>query len=51
MDPFESPQERVESIFQRMDSNADGRVDMKEFLRCCLDDQKHSSKTEPPKNN
>ena len=40
MDQYESPQERAESIFKRMDINADGRVEMKEFVRCCLDDQK-----------
>ena len=40
MEQYESPQERAESIFKRMDINADGRVEMKEFVRCCLDDQK-----------
>ena len=40
MDQYESPPERAESIFKRMDINADGRVEMKEFVRCCLYDQK-----------
>ena len=40
IDQYKTPQERAESIFKRMDINADGRVEMKEFVRCCLDDQK-----------
>ena len=40
MDQYESRPERAGSIFKRMDINADGRVEMKEFVRCCLDDQK-----------
>ena len=40
VDQYKSPQERAKSIFKRMDINADGRVEMKEFVRCCLDDQK-----------
>ena len=40
IDQYKTPQERAESIFKRVDINADGRVEMKEFVRCCLDDQK-----------
>lgn len=40
MDPYESPEARAEGIFKRMDINADGKVTRREFVRCCLEDQK-----------
>ena len=40
VDQYETPQERAANIFKRMDINEDGKVEMKEFVRCCLEDQK-----------
>ena len=40
MDQFESPEARAEGIFKRMDINDDGKVTRREFVRCCLEDQK-----------
>jgi len=37
---FETPEQRAEGIFKRMDINADGKVTRQEFVRCCLVDQK-----------
>ena len=40
MDRYETPHDRADSIFKRMNINADGKIELKEFVRCCLDDQK-----------
>ena len=37
---LETPQQRADNIFKRMDTNDDGRVEKKEFVRCCLEDKK-----------
>jgi Ca2+-binding EF-hand superfamily protein len=37
---IESPEERAEKIFKRMDINSDGRVTRKEFVQCCQQDDK-----------
>lgn len=36
----ETPEQRAEDIFRRMDANSDGRVTRQEFVRCCLNDPK-----------
>ena len=37
---METAQQRSDSIFRRMDTNSDGRVEKREFVRCCLEDKK-----------
>merc|ERR1712112_441672 len=37
---YETPEQRAEGIFKRMDINSDGKVTRQEFVRCCLHDQK-----------
>ena len=38
VDQFETPEQRAEDIFRRMDLNSDGRVTQKEFIQSCLND-------------
>ena len=40
MDQYESPEARAEGIFRKMDVDSDGKVTRREFVRCCLEDQK-----------
>merc|ERR1711893_534877 len=36
----DSPEQRAEEIFRKMDVNCDGKVTRQEFVRCCLHDPK-----------
>merc|ERR1712115_397734 len=40
MEAKQSPEERAEGIFQRMDINHDGKVTRMEFVQACVNDQK-----------
>jgi len=37
---MESAEQRAENIFKRMDINSDGKVEKREFVRCCMQDKK-----------
>ena len=37
---METPEQRADHIFKRMDINSDGRLEKKEFVRCCMEDKK-----------
>ena len=35
---METAEQRAENIFKRMDINSDGKVEKREFVRCCMQD-------------
>ena len=37
---METAEQRAENIFKRMDINSDGKVEKREFVRCCMQDKK-----------
>ena len=36
---METAEQRAENIFKRMDINSDGKVEKREFVRCCMQDR------------
>ena len=44
----ESPEEKAQDIFKKMDMNSDGRMTKDEFIRACKVDQQLLSVIKPP---